>query len=77
MDSTPNLTESEITEYSGSRQYLDSYDLKSIKKLISKIYKTKYYWELCKSTIVFLLALEIARECDKLVIPMKEYKPFS
>lgn len=45
--------------------------------LISMIYNNPYYWAIFKSTLLFLLALKMARECKMLRIPMKEYKPFN
>lgn len=85
MDSTEE-TDENLTGATSSRLNTDeattsgeecSFDLNRIKKILTTVYETKYYWELCKSTFVFLLALKIARECNKMVIPMREYKPFT
>lgn len=46
-------------------------------ELINTIYNDRYYWEIFKSTVVFILALKVARECNMMRIPIKEYKPFN
>lgn len=46
-------------------------------EILSMVYNNPYYWAIFKSTIIFLLALKMARECKMLRIPMKEYKPFN
>lgn len=45
--------------------------------LLTTIYSNPYYWAIFKSTLLFLLALKMARECNMLRIPMKEYRPFN
>ncbi|KAG5894897.1 hypothetical protein JTB14_030602 [Gonioctena quinquepunctata] len=45
--------------------------------LLSAVYHNKYYWSIFKSTVMFLVALKMARECYMMNIPMKEYKPFN
>lgn len=45
--------------------------------IINAVYNDRYYWEIFKSTVVFILALKVARECNMMKIPIKEYKPFN
>lgn len=45
--------------------------------LINTIYNDRYYWEIFKSTVIFILALKVARECDMMRIPIRQYKPFN
>lgn len=45
--------------------------------LLNTIYNDRYYWEIFKSTVIFIFALKLARECNMMRIPIREYKPFN
>lgn len=78
------ISEEEICE--DSEEKPKSYDEDEIQEMkysfspfdvVTMIYYNPYYWAIFKSTMLFLLALKMARECNMLRIPMKEYRPFN
>lgn len=44
---------------------------------VVSIFKSVYYRKIAKSVVVFLLALKMAQESKMMIIPLKEYEPFS
>lgn len=73
----------DVTEVCGEETEEESMEPAEMKQspspfeLVSTIYTNPYYWAIFKSTVLFLLALKMARECKMLRIPMREYKPFN
>lgn len=71
-------SESEIQERSQKKSTgLRKSECSSPFEYVAFIYKNPYYWEILKSTIIFLIALKMARECKMLRIPLREYRPFN
>lgn len=44
---------------------------------VKMVYTTKYYWDIFKSTLIFMLAWKMTRESRKMVIPLKYHVPFN
>lgn len=74
-----DVTKSESTEDVANNKTDSVRDLNSFSpfEFISTIYSNSYYWAIVKSTLLFILALKMARESKMLRIPMKDYKPFN
>ncbi|CAH1983373.1 unnamed protein product [Acanthoscelides obtectus] len=64
--------ESEETEPSSESEK----STKSIGNTLSDIFYHRYFRDIVKSTIVFVIALKMAQECKHMRIPIKEYQPF-
>lgn len=41
-----------------------------------KIYNNKFYMDIIKCSVIFLLALKVCNELKQVVIPLKDYVPF-
>lgn len=46
-------------------------------EFLKAVYENRYYREIVGSTILFVVALKLAKECKNILIPMRYYSPFS
>lgn len=44
--------------------------------MVLAIYNNYYYWAIFKSTVLFIIALKMARESKMMLIPLRDYIPF-
>lgn len=47
-----------------------------IKKFCKSIWEDRFKWGIVKSLLIFFLAVEITKQIEHIIIPLKEYIPF-
>lgn len=69
-------TESSATQVPNRNQAENRQCCDKVAKIICTLFGTKFKIQTAITTIIFLLAIKVARECYAIKLPLKQYVPF-